>query len=204
MKSIQKGGLVVGATENGNDAVLVSLDAGGHCVDRRCVTLTTGLSTHPYHHEGAWAIGRYRDSPWARDISLEDAIALIRQVHVAALAGARNALADLAKSVPAPIVAIAIRACPALPDTIEERIANNRAQVVADSVMYRQSLAEAARERGWTVHWYERDDVFERAAKALGCSVPQLQSRLDAMRTVVGPPWQAPHKLAAAAALAAR
>lgn len=196
--------LVVGVTENGNVAVLVTVDAEGRCVDRRRVALTSGLSTHPYHHEGAWAIGRYRDSPWARDITLADAIALIRQVHVAALEGARLALAELAATMPSPIRAITIRTCPTLPATIEERIANNRAQVVADSVMYRESLAEAARERGWTVHWYQREDVFEAAAAASGCSVTELQSRLDSMRALVGPPWQAPHKLAAAAALAAR
>jgi hypothetical protein len=40
-----------------------------------------------------------------------------------------------------PIATIAIRACPQLPPTIEQPIADNRAQTIADSVMYRQAIA---------------------------------------------------------------
>lgn len=38
-----------------------------------------------------------------------------------------------------PIVGIAIRACPPLPPTVEARIADNRAQAVADSVLCREA-----------------------------------------------------------------
>ena len=100
-----------------------------------------------------------------------------------------------------PIEMIAIRACPELPPTTEERIMDNRAQTVADTVMYRQTLAGAAEARGWTVVWYDRDDVFGEAAAALGCD--DVGRLLQAMGRSVGPPWQAKHKLAAAAALAA-
>ena len=41
------------------------------------VDLTRGLPTHPYHHEGSWAVGRYANSAWAKKISLPDAIALV-------------------------------------------------------------------------------------------------------------------------------
>ena len=51
---------------------------------------------------------------------------------------------------PLPISSIAIRVCPRLPPTIEERIADTRAANVADSVMYRQALASAAEARGWS------------------------------------------------------
>ena len=67
---------VVGVAEPGNSAVFVTLDADGALLDRRRVDLTHDLPTHPYHHEGSWAIGRYADSPWARPISLPEAIAL--------------------------------------------------------------------------------------------------------------------------------
>jgi hypothetical protein len=100
-----------------------------------------------------------------------------------------------------PIAGIAIRKCPALPATIEERIADNRAQVVADSVMYRMALATEAEARGWCVHWYDRDRVFREAAAVLGGE--DVNAFLNAMGRSVGPPWQAKHKLAAAAALAA-
>ena len=100
-----------------------------------------------------------------------------------------------------PITSIALRACPDLPPTIEERITDNRAQTVADSVMYREALATAAAARGWTVHWYDRERVFLEAAEALGHQ--DIDAFLSAMGRSVGPPWQAKHKLAAAAALAA-
>jgi hypothetical protein len=148
----------VGVTEHGNSAVLVTVASDGALLDRRRIDLTeNGLPTHPYHHEGAWAVGRYKDSPWARDISLPDAIALIERVHEAAALGARERLKDLAKTVPASIASISIRICPELPLTIEERIADNRAQTVADSVMYRQALVTEAEALGWTVYWYDRE-----------------------------------------------
>jgi hypothetical protein len=100
-----------------------------------------------------------------------------------------------------PIARIAIRACPELPPTTEERITDNRAQTMADGVMYRDVLAAAAEERGWAVYWYERESVFRDAAAALGRD--DIQAFLRAMGRSVGPPWQAKHKLAAAAALAA-
>jgi hypothetical protein len=81
---------------------------------------------------------------------------------------------------PVPIASIAIRVCPKLPPTTEERIADNRAQTVADSVMYRDALANAA--------------------EALGCE--DVNAFLHAMGLPIGPPWQAKHKLAAAAAIA--
>lgn len=192
---------VVGVAEHGNSAELVTVAADGELVDRRRIDLTTGLPTHPYHHQGAWAVGRYLDSPWARPISLAGAVALIERVHAAADEGARASLEALAASVRLPIAGIALRACPPLPPTVEERIADNRAQTVADSVMYRQALANAAVARGWRVHWYERDGVFRAAAEALGRD--DVDAVVAAMGRAVGPPWQARHKLAAAAAIAA-
>lgn len=144
----------VGVAEHGNTAVLVTLGPGGELPDRRRIELTRGLPTHPYHHEGAWAMGRYVNSPWARPISLADAVALVARVREAATRGAHQGLEMLASDVPMPITRIAIRACPQLPGTTEERIADHRAANVADSVMYREVVATAAEARGWTVHWY--------------------------------------------------
>ena len=66
----------VGVTEHGNSAVLVTVARGGELLDRRRIDLTEKLPTHPHHHQGSWAVGRYLDSPWAKPISLADAIAL--------------------------------------------------------------------------------------------------------------------------------
>lgn len=192
----------VGVTEHGNSAVLVTVASDGELLDRRRIDLTdSDLPTHPHHHEGSWAVGRYQNSPWAREISLAEAIELVEHVRESAARGARESLKALAAAVPMPITSIAIRVCPELPPTTEERIADNRAQTVADSVMYREALATAAEARGWSVYWYDRERVFRDAAMVLGCE--DINALLLAMGRSIGPPWQAKHKLAAAAALAA-
>ncbi len=145
-------------------------------------------------------MGRYLSSPWARAISLPAAVALVERVRESAAGGARASLEALAATVPEPIASIAIRECPRLPATTEERIADTRAANVADSVMYREALATAAAARGWSVFWYDRARVFRQAAQALG--VEDIDSFLHAIGRSLGPPWQARHKLAAAAALA--
>ena len=192
----------VGVAEHGNSAVLVTVAPGGELLDRRRIDLTDrGLPTHPHHHEGSWAVGRYLNIPGARALSLADAVALVERVRASAARGARESLEALAAAVPVPIASIAIRVCPKLPPTTEERIADNRAQTFADSVMYREALATAAEARGWSVHWYDRERVFRDAAAALGRE--DVDAFLHAMGRSIGPPWQAKHKLAAAAALAA-
>jgi hypothetical protein len=198
----QRQGAVVGVAENSNSAVLVTVTPRGELLDRRSIDLTErDLPTHPHHHEGSWAVGRYLNTPGARTLSLADAVALVERVCVSAARGARDGLEKLAAAVPVPITRIAIRVCPPLPPTTEERITDNRAQTFADSVMYRQALASAAEARGWSVHWYDRDQVFRDAALTL--SRPDIDAFLLAMGRSLGPPWQAKHRLAAAAALAA-
>lgn len=191
----------VGVAEHGNSALLVTIAPGGELLDRRRIDLTSGLPTHPYHHEGAWAVGRYLNSAWAKPISLAEAVALVERVQEAAALGARESLEALAAAVPVPIASIAIRVCAKLPATIEERIEDNRAQVNADSVMYREALAVEAESRGWSVYWYDRESVFRDAAETLGFE--DVNSFLNAMGRSIGPSWQAKHKLAAATALAA-
>ena len=57
----------VGVAEHGNSAVLVTIAPGGELLDRRRIDLTDrGLPTHPHHHEGSWAVGRYLNGPGAR------------------------------------------------------------------------------------------------------------------------------------------
>ena len=191
----------VGVAENSHTAVLVTVAPGGELLDRRRIELTRGLSTHPHHHEGSWAVGRYPNTHGARRISLADAVALVERVKKAAARGAREALDQLAASVPVPIAGIAIRAFQRLPPTIEERITDNRAQTFADSAMYREALAIAAEERGWSVYWYDRNSVIQDAAAVLDRD--DVTDLLTAMGRSIGPPWQAAHKLAAAAAVVA-
>jgi hypothetical protein len=64
---------IVGVAENANTAVLVTLAPGGVVLDRRRVELTgRELPTHPHHHEGSWAVGRYLSTPGATAVSLAD------------------------------------------------------------------------------------------------------------------------------------
>ncbi len=192
----------VGVVQHGNSAVLVTVAPGGELLDRRRIDLTErGLPTHPHHHEGSWAVGRYLNTPGARALSLTDAVALVELVRASAARCAREGLELLDAAVPVPIASIAIRVCPTLPPTTEERIADNRAQTVADSVMYREALAAAAEARGWSVHWYDRERVFRNAAAVLGRE--NVNVFLHTMGRSIGPPWRAEHKLAAAAAIAA-
>jgi hypothetical protein len=72
---------IVGVVEHGNSAVLVTIAPGGQLLDRRRIDLTArGLPKHPHHHEGSWAVGRYLNSPWARPISLPEAVGVARTV----------------------------------------------------------------------------------------------------------------------------
>ena len=145
-------------------------------------------------------MGRYLNIPGARALSLAEAVVLVERVRASAARGAREGLEALAATVPVPIASVAIRVCPQLPPTTEERIADTRAANVADSVMYREALATAAEARGWSVYWYDRERVFRDATAALG--VEDIDAFLHAMGRSIGPPWQAKQKLAAAAALA--
>ena len=192
----------VGVTEHGNSAVLVAVASDGQLLDRRRVDLTDReLPTHPHHHEGSWAVGRYINSPWAREISLAEAIELVERVRQSAARGARDHLKALAASLSIPISSIAIRICPVVPPTTEECITDNHVQTFADSVMYRMALATAAEARGWSVYWYDRKLVFLEAATTFDCE--DIDGLLLGMGRSIGPPWQANHKLATAAALAA-
>lgn len=183
----------VGVVQQGHVVILVTVAADGRLLDRRRVPLTADLPTHPYHHEGSWAVGRYLSTPGARALSLDDAMALVRRVTDAAEAGARQALDAVASSVSARIETVAIRACAPIPDAIEARIRDHRAQTMADSVMYRQAVAASAEARGWSVEWYDAERVL--------AAVPAITT--TAIGRPAGPPWRAAHRQAAAAALVA-
>ncbi len=99
------------------------------------------------------------------------------------------------------VFGVALRTCQPLPPTIAERITDYRAQNVADWVMYRKALAAAAEARSWAVHWYDANSVFGAARHALG--VEDFDDYFLRVRKAAGPPWNADHKLAMAAAIVA-
>lgn len=180
---------IVGVSDHCGWAVLMTVAADGSVLDRRRIELVDeGLPMLPYHHD-------------AQRLPIHEALALIARVRESAEARARVGLEALAKEVPAKIAAISMRVCPAIPDSVEERLSSYRAQNVADTVMYRDALALAARARGWSVHWYDARRVHADAARALGR--PSIDDLLVKTRAALGSPWQKDHRMAMAAAIAA-
>jgi hypothetical protein len=172
-------------------AALVTVVGDGKdaLVDRRRVELVDAdLPKLPHHHD-------------AQGLPLGRALALIERVRVSADQHAQRALDAVATAVSSRIRGIAIRRCPPLPPTVAERLADYRAQNVADTVMYRHALAGAAEARGWVVHWYDAKKVLAAAAAAL--NVDDFEAHFQRLKAALGPPWGQDQRLAMAAAIAA-
>lgn len=195
-KDVQAGGKVassgdgiIGISDHGGWAVLVTAAGDGTFLDRRRVVLVDDdLPKIPHHSEG-------------QSLPLDDAVALVERVRVSAERHSRLCLDAVATTVPRRILGIALRHCPELPPTIAERITDYRAQNVADWVMYRKALAAAAEARGWTVHWYDANTVLDAAGDAL--SVDDIDAYFARVRKSLGPPWGKDQRVAMAAAIVA-
>src|SRR5215472_8086577 len=175
---------VIGVSDHGGWAVLVTAARDGTLLDRRRVELVDeGLPKIPHHSEG-------------QGLPVDEAVALVERVRVSAERHAVLAMDAIAMAVPR-ILGVALRNCPQLPPSIAERIKDYRAQNVADWVMYRRALASAAEARGWPVHWYDAKNVVE----AAGNRVVNLDTHFLHVRTAIGPPWNTHHRLAMAAAI---
>jgi len=184
-----KDAAIIGVSDHGGWAVLVTVAGDGTFLDRRRIQLVDEkLPKIPHHSEG-------------QGLPLPDAVALVERVQASAERHARLELERIASELSDRIAGIALRQCPPLPPTIAERITDYRAQNVADWVMYRQALAAAATSRGWAVHWYDAKKVFAAAGEAL--RVPDLEAHFVQLRKSIGAPWSKDHKLAMAAAVVA-
>ena len=169
-------------------AVAVTVSPEHQVVDRRRIELIEpGLPTAPVEHE----IDGLDDA---------DAAALVATVRASAVQAATAALDDLAAAVPGPIVSMSLSRWPLdFPDDIAvQRRAPYNAR--ADSVMYRQVLAELAFARDWKVHLYDARDVQGQAVRFLG---ERAGTVLHSPRAALGPPWTKDHRTALAAAIMA-
>ena len=141
------------------------------------------MAKAPIHHEGK---------------PLDDAAAavLVAQVRASAVRATADALDELAAALPAPIVSMSLRAWPL--DFPADIAVQRRApyESHADSIMYREVLAEQARARGWDVHLYDAKDVEARAARKLAARADDV---LFGPRARLGPPWNKDHRMALAA-----
>ncbi|HEY6327021.1 MAG TPA: hypothetical protein VIW73_10980 [Candidatus Cybelea sp.] len=186
MKELHHREGIVGVSDHGGWAILVTVARDGALLDRRRVELVDdALPGLPHHHEGQL-------------LPMDRAVALVERVRVSAERHAELALDAVARAVP-DILGIVLRRCPELPPTIPERIKDYRARNVADWVMYRKALASAAEARGWPVHWYDAKEVLSSAGRAL--RVKDFDDYFLEMRRAIGPPWNQDHKLAMAAAI---
>lgn len=184
---MRKNRAVVGVSDHGGWAVLVTIGPDGALLDRRRVELVDdALPAIPHHHE-------------AQMLPTGAGVALVERVRASAELHAARALDAVAAAVPN-AGAIALRTCPPLPPTIAERIKDYRARNVADWVMYRNALAAAAEKRGWPVYWYDAKTVADSASQAMRAD---FEARFVEMRKTMGAPWNNDHKLAMAAAIAA-
>ncbi len=160
---------VIGVSDHGGWAILVTAARDGTLLDRRRVELVDeALPGLPHHHEGQL-------------LPIGAAVALVDRVRLSAERHAVRALDAVAAAVP-DVGGVALRHCPQLPDTIAERITDYRARNLADWVMYRQALAAAAKARGWAIHWYDAKTVFVSASRAL--HVENLDAHFLTMRRI--------------------
>jgi len=181
-----KSGGIVGVSDHGGWAVLVTVARDGTLLDRRRVDLVDeDLPKLPHHSEG-------------QGLPLDEAVELVERVRVSAERHAVLALEAVSIAVPR-ILGVALRKCQQLPPTIAERIRDYRAHNLADWVMYRKALACAAEAHGWPIHWYDVKKVLAAASQAL--RVENLDAHFLKVRRAIGPPWDKDHKVAMAAAI---
>jgi hypothetical protein len=174
-------------------AVAVTASSGHAVVDRRRLELLEpGLPAAPVHHEGGPHLMHRRAEP-LNDGALA---ALVATVRASAVRATQAALDELTGVLPGPIVSMSLRAWP---DDFPTDIATQRRvpyESRADSVMYRQVLADLGRARGWSIHFYEAKDIEAEAARVLGDRAEQV---LHGPRALLGPPWSKDHRTALAA-----
>lgn len=187
----------VGVAHHLGWAVLVTAAADHEVVDRRRVELVgPGLAAAPVHHEGG-AHPMHASGEPPDDATLAS---LVAEVRASAITTAGAALDDLASSLAEPIASLSLRAWPAdFPSDIATR-RRPPYESQADSVMYRQVLAELAGARGWEVHVYGKD-VEAEAARLLGARADDV---LHGPRDRLGPPWTKDHRTALAATVVAQ
>src|SRR5690348_15874590 len=120
---------IIGVSDHGGWAILVTADAHGALLDRRRVELVDeGLPKIPHHSEG-------------QRLPLDQAVELVERVRASAEGRSKLVFDTLAAALAGRIRGIALRQCPELPPTIAERITNYHASNNADWVMYRRALA---------------------------------------------------------------
>jgi hypothetical protein len=178
----------VGIADHLGWAVVVAASADHTVVDRRRIELVEpGTPVMPVHHDG-------------QALDDEGMAALIDAVRASAEQATTSALDELERSLPAPVVSVALRISP---DEFPTDVATLRVppwDSRADAVMYREVLAEVATRRGWAVHRYDAKTAESQASALLG---DRADAVLRGPRARLGSPWAKDHRVALAATIVA-
>jgi hypothetical protein len=178
-------------------AVAVTATTDHEVADRRRIELIApGLPAAPVHHHGGQH-ELHQTGPPLDDAALA---ALAAEVRASAVRAGAAAFDELVAALPAPIVSMSLRAWPT--DFPEDIAVLRRApyESSADSVMYRQVLADLGRERGWEIHHFEARTIERDASRILGDHAEKV---LHGPRAQLGPPWTTDHRMALAACVVA-
>jgi hypothetical protein len=174
-------------------AVLVGGDARKPVVvDRRRVTLCPeSLPRQVYH--------AVQDMPPAK------AALLVREVHEAVDGLTDEVIADLADIARdhGPLVAVGVTGFPRDVPTLDKVLKSHALLHLAEGELYRGAVCDAADARGLTVVPIHPKEGIRDTAHAVGVPAEPFARRLVDLRAELGAPWQADHRLATAAALAA-
>ncbi|NNE94726.1 MAG: hypothetical protein HKN24_01725 [Acidimicrobiales bacterium] len=178
-------------------AVAVTATDEHRVVDRRRIELIEpGHPTAPIHHEG----GAYDMHSSGKLLSDDELAELVAEVRSSVEGSIETAFNELAHSLAAPVRSISLRAWPeGFPSGIAE-LRKPPFDSQADSVMYRQLMADAAQRRGWVVHRFDGATAEGRASELLG---PRAEEVLRGPRRTLGPPWNRDHRMALAATVLA-
>ena len=178
-------------------AVAVTATADHAVADRRRIELVgPHLPAAPVHHEG----GPHQLHRQGEPLS-DDALAtLVAEVRASVVRAASGELDRLNADLPEPISSMSLRAWPL--DFPQEIAVQRRVpyESRADSVMYREVLAELGQARGWEIHVYDDKSVEAEAARLLGARADEV---LRGPRARLGPPWSKDHRMALAATVLA-
>jgi hypothetical protein len=176
-------------------AIAVTATVDHRVADRRRIELIEpGVPTAPIHHQG----GPHLLHRQAEPLDDEALAVLVAEVRASVVRAASAALDELATGLPETIASMSLRSWPAdfpADIAVQRRVPYESR---ADSVMYRQVLAELARERAWVVHLYDAEDVEDEAIRILG---EQADEVLRGPRASLGPPWSRDHRMALAATI---
>ena len=174
-------------------AVLVAGDAQQPLVvDRRRVTLCPDALPRQVYHA-------------AQDLPPAKAALLVREVHEAVDTLTELVIDELA-AVAEPhgkLVAVGVTGFPRDVPVLEKVLASHALLHLAEGELYRGAICDAASDRGLAVAPIHPKHGISETAHVLGAAPEQFARRLADLRSELGAPWQADHRLATAAALAA-